>query len=70
MPETIRLGCVHCDRDDFDCVDTLPEDWKDIEEVQSYEESTHEVAFGDQTRSVSDWQTHLGTCPECHTIHG
>ena len=51
---------VICDRDDFDGVDTLPEDWEDIEEVRSYDEAMREVAVDDQTRSVFDWHTHLG----------
>ena len=70
MSGLIRLGCMHCDRDDFDGVDTLPDDWEDIEEVRSYDEATREVAADDQTRSVFDWQTHLGVCLECQLIHG
>ena len=70
MSGLIRLGCMHCDRDDFDGVDVLPEDWEEIGEVRSYDESMREVAVDDQTRSVFDWQTHLGLCPECKTIHG
>jgi hypothetical protein len=61
---------MHCDRDDFDGVDVLPEDWEEIGEVRSYDESMREVAVDDQTRSVFDWQTHLGVCPECQKIHG
>ena len=70
MSGLIRLGCMHCDRDDFDGVDVLPEDWEEIGEVRSYDESMREVAVDDQTRSVFDWQTHLGVCPECQKIHG
>ena len=70
MADKIRLGCIHCDRNDFDGVDALPEDWEDIAEVLSYDEATREVAIDDQTRSVLDWQTHLGVCPECQLIHG
>lgn len=70
MTGKIRLGCMHCDRSDFDGVDTLPDDWEDIDEVRSYEEATREVPFDDMTRSVLDWQTHLGVCPECQQIHG
>jgi hypothetical protein len=65
MSGRIRLGCHHCDRDDFDGVDTLPEDWNEIEEVRSLEEARTQVAADDSTRSVFDWQTHLGICPEC-----
>ena len=70
MSNSIRLGCTCCDRSDFDGVDALPEDWEDIDEVRSLEEAKREVAFDDMTRSVLDWQTHLGTCPECKAIHG
>ncbi len=70
MSDLIRLGCMHCDRSDFDSVNTLPEGWEDIEEVRSYDEAIREVAIDDQTRSVLDWETHLGTCPECQKIHG
>jgi predicted RNA-binding Zn-ribbon protein involved in translation (DUF1610 family) len=62
--------CIHCDRNDFDGVDTLPDNGVDIEEVRSYAEATREVAADDQTRSVFDWRTHLGVCPECQQIHG
>ena len=70
MSKKIRLGCTHCDRSDFDGVDALPEDWEDIDEVRSLEEAIREVPFDDKTRSVLDWQTHLGTCPECKAICG
>ena len=70
MTGKIRLGCMHCDRTDFDGVDTLPEDWEDVDEVRSYDEATREVPFDDMTRSVLDGQTHLGTCPECKAIYG
>ncbi len=70
MAGKIRLGCIHCDRSDYDGVDALPNDWEEIEEVRSLEEATREVAIDDQTRSVFDWQTHLGVCPECQQIHG
>lgn len=65
MTGKIRLGCHSCDREDFDFVAQFPDDWKDITEVRSYEESVSEVAAGDKSRSPFDWQTHLGTCPDC-----
>jgi len=65
MSGRIRLGCMYCERSDFDGVDAIPDDWEDIEEVRSYEESTREVAVDDITRSVFDWETHLGVCREC-----
>jgi hypothetical protein len=70
MNGKIRLGCQHCDRNDFDGVDKLPKDWDDISRVRSLEEALREVDEDDTTRSVFDWQTHLGTCPECKAIHG
>lgn len=69
MPGKIRLGCLHCDRNDYDSVDSLPKDWEDIGEVRSYDEATREVAADDNTRSVLDWQTHLGVCPDCQKLH-
>jgi len=70
MTGKMRLGCIHCDRSDYDGVDAFPNDWEEIEEVRSYTEAMREVAIDDQTRSVFDWQTHLGVCPECQLIHG
>ena len=65
MSGKIRLGCVCCDREDFDDIELLPTDWIDADEVRSFEEATREVDWDDQSRSVLDWQTHLGVCPEC-----
>jgi hypothetical protein len=65
MPGNIRLGCVYCDRSDYDGVDQIPSDWEDIQEIQSYEEACRSVEPDDVKRSVFDWQTHLGVCPEC-----
>ena len=70
MSGKIRLGCQHCDRNDFDGVDKLPKDWDDICRVRSITEALREVDQDDMTRSVFDWQTHLGVCPECKAIHG
>ena len=70
MNGKIRLGCQHCDRSDFDGVDKLPKDWDDVSRVRSLKEALREVDKDDTTRSVFDWQTHLGTCPECKAIHG
>ena len=70
MTGKIRLGCMHCDRSDCDGIDSLPDDWDDIDEVRSYEEATREVDIHDLSRTVLDWETHLGVCPECQQIHG
>jgi len=51
QPEKIRLGCIHCDRIDFDGVEVLPNDWFDVQAVLA-------------TLSL-DWETHLGVCPDC-----
>jgi hypothetical protein len=70
MPGTIRLGCVYCDNQDYFDVDALPDDWDDVDEVRSHEEASKPAAPDDMSRSVMDWQTHLGLCPECKKIHG
>jgi hypothetical protein len=64
----IRLACTECDREDYDGVDQIPSDWVDVHEVQSYEESCREVDPSDFKKSVFEWYTHLGCCPECHAI--
>ena len=61
----IRLGCIHCSRDDFDGTDKLPEDWEDIDEVQSYEDSISEVDPDDPSADITFWETHMGVCPDC-----
>ena len=65
MVARIRLGCISCLRDDFDGIDVLPNDWEDIDEVQSYEDSLREVLPDDPGGDVMFWETHLGVCPEC-----
>lgn len=70
----IRLACESCDREDFDGIDAIPDDWEDVTEVQSYEDSIaplpeRGVEWPPQTdgrqRFDGQWWTHLGTCPEC-----
>ena len=70
MPAQIRLACIYCDRTDKDGITCSPDDWADIGEVQSYEEACQPVELGDPDRSVLDWYTHLGLCPDCQAIHG
>ena len=65
MNGRIRLGCVVCDREDFDRIDKLPTDWEDIDEVQSFEESIQEVGPDDPDGDVTFWETHMGVCPDC-----
>ena len=65
-PGPIRLGCFYCDREDCDGISEIPDDWTDVQEVQSLTESLRPVALDELgNRSVLDWQTHLGVCPEC-----
>ncbi len=66
----IRLACLHCDRKDFDGVDSLPCDWTDIHEVQTLLESIEalEEEEGEEVSLVS-WETHLGVCPECNQAY-
>lgn len=59
----IRLGCLFCDRDDFDGIEEIPEDWYGVDYVQSYEDSYAEAI--DEVDSPFDWQTHIGVCPDC-----
>ena len=61
----IRLACISCDRDDYDGVWRLPKDWSDVSKEQTLSESLKEVAEDDSSRSVFDWRTHTGYCPEC-----
>ena len=61
----IRLACVSCDRDDYDGVWRLPKGWTGIKKWQTLSESMKEVAETDSSRSVFDWHTHTGYCPEC-----
>jgi hypothetical protein len=64
----IRLACTECEREDYDGVDNIPPDWVDVYEVQSYEESCREIDPSDSKKSVIEWYTHLGCCPECRAI--
>ena len=65
MTRKIRLGCISCWRDDFDGIDSLPGDWEDIDEVQSYEDSMREVRPDESDADITFWETHLGVCPDC-----
>ena len=61
----IRLACAGCDRDDYDGVWRLPKDWTGISKEQTLGQSMAEVVSNDTVRSVFDWHTHMGYCPEC-----
>jgi hypothetical protein len=68
MKGRIRLTCSECYREDFDGVDRIPDDWEDVDEFQSFEESITPVAIDDPHGDVTAWCTHLGLCPECQTL--
>ncbi|MDZ4852612.1 MAG: hypothetical protein SGI77_25260 [Pirellulaceae bacterium] len=66
-PEAIRLGCIHCDRNDFDGVKEMPSDWHEIFPIQTWHASIEEIERNDPLkRSALVWETHLGVCPECY----
>jgi hypothetical protein len=58
-----RLACASCDRNDFDFVAVLPEDWHGIQLIQSLSDSLKEA--GSDCDGILQWYTHLGTCPRC-----
>lgn len=61
----IRLGCISCSREDYDGIDELPDDWIDVDELQSFEQSFRHGRAGHGDVSIVFWETHLGVCPEC-----
>ena len=60
-----RLACISCDRSDYDGVYRLPQNWTEIQKFQSLAEPKKEVEEGDTSRSLFDWHTHEGYCPDC-----
>ena len=64
MKENIRLGCVRCDREDFDGISSLPDDWTEVTQLQTLDEATRPIGQLDSGSSWS-WETHIGICPEC-----
>jgi hypothetical protein len=70
MSGSFRLGCMYCDRSDFDFVAELPDDWTEVHEVQALDSAERPVTEGDPTRSVFDWETHLGVCSDCQKYYG
>ncbi len=66
----IRLGCVHCDRNDFDGMELLPTDWFDVTFIQSWEASIEIIETDDPFRGIAtNWETHLGVCPSCNEFY-
>ena len=53
VKNAIRLACVKCDREDYDGIDAIPEDWDEVGPIV-YE-----------TQDPHCWWTHLGWCPDC-----
>lgn len=70
MTAPIRLACQHCDTTECDGVESVPPDWTEVFEVQSYAASCEEIPAEDQSRSPFEWYTHLGICPECRKLYG
>jgi len=60
-----RLGCIHCDRNDFDGIEQIPTDWQTVFPVQLWETSVKPFELSRQTSSIFAWETHLGVCPAC-----
>ncbi len=63
-----RLACIYCDREDFDGVSKLPNDWTFVERYQTHRQSTK--TYDDPSKVppgfvVFNWFTHLGICPKC-----
>ncbi len=58
---SIRLACRDCDRNDFDGIDELPTDWRDIAQEQTFAEAIDDT---DPDEHLF-WWTHAGTCPDC-----
>lgn len=54
MAGQIRLACIDCDREDFDGIDEIPENWSYVDAVDAGE---------------CEWWTHLGWCPDCIIEH-
>jgi hypothetical protein len=67
--QAFRLACLYCDTTECDGVQVIPDDWADVDFVRSYARACEEVAFDDPKRSVFDWYTHLGVCPDCQKIY-
>jgi hypothetical protein len=71
---TIRLGCWECMRSDKDGITPAElkacelSGWQDIERRQTLRQSRQTFSSGrrpPKSFSILDWETHLGTCPEC-----
>lgn len=63
--QVIRLGCLHCDRDDFEGVLMLPDDWHGIHALQAWEQSVCTDPVQDEQSCKESGDTHRGVCPDC-----
>jgi hypothetical protein len=69
----IRLACMGCDRNDYDEITpeqlakAIQDGWQDVSEEHTFEESCQVYELGQTPlgRSIMDWWTHLGWCPDC-----
>lgn len=65
-PGPIRLACASCERDDCDGIYAIPPNWTEVQFVQTLKQSKAEIPLVDsERRSLTEWYTHLGVCPEC-----
>ena len=65
MTGRIRLACRDCDTDVCDGINEIPADWKEVIEVQSFDEALAPVDPSNNLQRLTDWYTHLGLCPNC-----
>ncbi len=65
MTGQIRLACRDCDIDICDGIHEIPCDWKEVTEVQTFDEASAPVDLADKKVRLTDWFTHLGICPDC-----
>ena len=70
----IRLGCTWCDRTDYDMItdveleNAIQDGWSDVVRIQFFQEACKTYQVPEQEPvdfCVLDWETHLGTCPDC-----
>ncbi len=59
----IRLGCIHCDRQDCDGISEIPTDWRSVFQCHEWNESENVQC------AQSTWETHRGVCPDCFAMY-
>lgn len=63
----IRLRCGECNCE-LDGIAEIPPGWVDVDEIRPLGESLTTYEDGEvapRNYSAFDWETHIGTCPEC-----